>query len=115
MTTIFMTSILVSSMLSLTAFLQTESQWWKGPLAALGLLGVGFLPIFVVSGEDNLGSDQAILSLSAAALICAVIIFAGSILALFMRRYFKPKKIAVWVFGGGFTLIFCVLMTAALT
>lgn len=107
MITIFVPSIMVSSMLSLTAFLQAESQWWKGPLAALFLLGVGFLPIFVADGQDNFGSDQPILSLPATAWLCAAIIFIGSIPALLLRRQLKPKKIAVWVFfwrGGTYFL-----------
>lgn len=115
MIAIFVTSIMVSSMLSLTAFLQAESQWWKGPLAALFLLGVGFLPIFVADGQDNFGSDQPMLSLSATAWLCAAIVFIGSTLALLLRRQLQPKKIAVWVFFGGGAFIFCALMITALT
>lgn len=112
---ILVVSLLVSSMLALTAFLQSEAPWWKGPAAATILLFLGFIVLVATSYQDDFNSEQPVLYLSVGAWICASIVFTGSSIALLLRRFFSPAKITKLVFVGGSTLIFLVLLVANLT
>ncbi len=78
-------AFLVSSMLALTAFLQAEAQWWKGPAAVVFLLLLGVLVVMIADYDGNLRSNDPVISVAGGAWICAIIIFVGSSFALLLR------------------------------
>jgi hypothetical protein len=99
-------SFFAASIFSLTAFLQSEAAWWKGPLSALALFALGFA---VGAGLQEEALKNTILppviGLAAAAWTCAAIIGLGSLVALILRDLWTPGRIAGTAFVGGWALI----------
>ncbi|MBY6068195.1 hypothetical protein KUW17_15685 [Leisingera aquaemixtae] len=98
-----------ASMLSLTAFLQSEAAWWKGPLAALALFFAGF---GIALGLSDAMLENTIvppvIGLAAAAWLGAGVIGLGAALALVLRKFLSPGRIAGAAFLCGF-MVFSVL------
>ncbi|AUQ61802.1 hypothetical protein [Phaeobacter inhibens] len=92
-----------ASMLSLTAFLQSEAAWWKGPLAALVLFWAGF---GVAVGLSDAVVENSIappaMGIAAGAWLGAGVIGLGAVLALILRKSLSPGRIAGTAFLGGF-------------
>lgn len=112
---VLMGPFIASMMIGLTAFLQATSQWWKGPTAAVLIFLFGFLFIVVGTGESDLSPDGPVLTLAASTWICAASILLGSVLAIILRSYISPGKLAIWVFVGGYVLLSIVGLTIAFT
>lgn len=93
-------------MIALTTFLQATGQWWKGPSAAILLFLFGYLVTLVATSVDGAGTNKSVLMLSASAWISAALILIGSVLALLLRSHANAGKLAMWVFGVGFVLIY---------
>jgi len=115
MTVLFFLSFFVASMLVLTSFLQAESRWWAGLLGALALFVLG-VAVFVFVPQPEEGSFLAPAGfLGLGALVCSVIIGAGSVAALVMRRIWSPGQVAGIVFLGGWLLTFLWFSARAFT
>ncbi len=98
-----------ASMLSLTAFLQSEVAWWKGPLAALVFFLAGFA---IALGLSDAMLENTIvppvIGLAIAAWLGAGVIGLGAVLALVLRKFLSPGRIAGAAFLCGFP-VFSVL------
>ncbi|AZV77413.1 hypothetical protein EBB79_05580 [Parasedimentitalea marina] len=99
-------SFFTASIFSLTAFLQSEAAWWKGPLSALALFALG-LAIGVGLQEEALKNTilPPVIGLATAAWTCAILIGLGSVTALALRDFWAPGRIAGTAFVGGWILI----------
>lgn len=94
-----------ASILSLTAYLQSEAAWWKGPLAALALFLAGFAIAMGLS-EELLANTTLppVIGLASAAWLVAAVIGLGSVLALVLRKFLSPGRIAGASFVCGLPL-----------
>ncbi|OBY24537.1 hypothetical protein [Leisingera sp. JC1] len=102
-------SICAASIFSLAAFLQSEAAWWKGFLAAAMLFLAGFGIAMGIS-EELLENTilPPVAGLVWAAWVGAAVIGLGSILALVLRKFLSPGRIAGAAFLCGFP-VFSVL------
>ncbi|UWQ31736.1 hypothetical protein K3555_14195 [Leisingera sp. M527] len=92
-----------ASIVSLTAFLQSEAAWWKGPLAALALFLAGFA-IAMGIPEEMLASTvlPPVIGIAVGTWLGAGVIGLGSGLALVLRKFLSPGRIAGAAFLCGF-------------
>ncbi len=103
---LFCLSFFVASMLSLTAYLQSDSRWWTGLLGASVLFAVGFVAAVNAPAVEVGDTLPPILILVAGTWLCATIIGAGSISALVLRPFRTAGQVAGIVFLGGWALTF---------
>ena len=98
-------SFCTASILSLTAFLQSEAAWWKGPLAALALFLAGF-GIAMGLSEEMLENSilPPVAGLAVAAWVGAGVIALGASLALVLRKFLSAGRIAGFAFVCGLPL-----------
>lgn len=99
-------SFFAAAILAPSAYLQSESNWWKGPLAALALVGVGYAVLLFLSPEQLENTIlPPVIGLAAAAWICAALIGAGALFALLLRGVWTSGRIAGAGFFGGWIII----------
>ena len=115
MLVILIVSLSFSGMISLTAYLQSSSRWWNGPLATVLVFGLGVVAATPSEIGGYMNYVQPLKSFSSMTVICSVLIGLGSILALLFRRIMKPTKIATRVFWGSWATSFGGMMLIALT
>lgn len=100
-------SLFSAAVLAMVAYLQSEAAWWKGPLVALGfLLLTVILAFFAGVDVQETGTTPPFIGLGVAAFLGAILIGAASVLALILRKFWSPGKIAKVVFIGGWMLSF---------
>ncbi len=100
-------SIFLATSISMTAYLQAESKWWKGLLAAICLFAFGFVYLLSYS---NLNAAQLTkmpaTGLVSALLASSFLIGLGSVISLVLRSFqLAPKQIAMFAFGLGLTFV----------
>ena len=110
----FVLSLVAACFLALVAYLQSEASWWKGPLASLALFVLGVCLVVFLPEEKLDGSFlPPVWYFSLAAWFGALLIGAGALTALALRRYVPTSKIVKMVFGGGWGLMFIGLLLLA--
>ncbi len=114
MIVIFTVSITIAAMLALTAFLQAEAAWWKGPTASIVLVVIGVLAAFVIPSQNSSGPRILEATPTAILWFCAVLMIVGSILGLALRPFLSSGKIAKLVFVSGLMVIFAWLFIGGL-
>ncbi len=103
-----------ASISSLTAYLQAESAWWKGPLASFALYVLAMLVITLVPADAV--QEIATFPVSGvitAALACSALVGAGALVSLVLRYFWAPGRIALVVFVGGWFVIFITILFSA--
>ena len=103
-------SLLFSVMISMSAYQQVKSKWWKGPSLAILLFCVGLLVMLVTVYQDSASPNHLVLTLYRTAFIGSFTVFIGSLLALCLRSYLSRRTISAGAAIGVFTLS-CVLLS----
>jgi hypothetical protein len=108
-----------ASILSLTAYLQAESAWWKGPLASVVLFILGYTVSMLMPMhglKEPIYPPSLIPWYTAgfvtwlAALMCSALVGIGALAGLVLRIFWTPGQFAWIVFVVGWFVIFFTIL-----
>lgn len=104
MIVIFTVSFGCAAMIALSAYLQADAAWWKGPAATVALLIGGIVVIRYLQSSDGFDATSPAAFLGLSIWLCALLVGLGAFFALLLRRWVRPAKIATLSFGTSFVL-----------